>query len=103
MYRFASWATLCTYRFATGVPARYAGLLCVRTGSLQAYLNDMLGYFVYVQGRVEKETIPNATLFTTKMTPVLRWAAMVAFSPDPQCTSKLASQVVYFRNPSGGT
>ena len=53
-------------------------------------------------GRVEK-TIPNATLFTTKMTPVLRWAAMVAFSPDPQCKSKLASQVVYFRNPSGGT
>ena len=54
-------------------------------------------------GRVEKETIPNATLFTTKMTPVFRWAAMVAFSPDPQCTSKLVSQVVYFRNPSGGT
>ena len=33
------------YRFATGVPARYAGLLCVCTGSLQEYLNDMLAYF----------------------------------------------------------
>ena len=33
------------YRFATGVPQRYAGLLCVCTGSLQEYLNDMLAYF----------------------------------------------------------
>ena len=46
MYRFASWATLCMCRFATGVPELYAGLLCVHTGSLQAYLNIMLGYFV---------------------------------------------------------
>ena len=57
------WPNLCMYRFATGVPERYAGLLCVCTGSvvgllcvctgsLQEYLNDMLAYFA-----VEAETI----------------------------------------------
>ena len=75
------WATLCMYRFATRVPERFAGLLCVCAGSLQAYLHDMLGYFVYVQVRYMRTyTICWATLcmcrFATGVPEQICWATL---------------------------